>query len=190
MSENKTTANVDENGFDAENPDFSVFEREQVGFAPYWEPEKGEFFYARLDARDERDPEFIRYQFTNLGDALTCGSGPKDEEGNPLESVQVKRGESFTITNYVQYRDLFDFYLDTLQLQVPMLVKCTNKRKLADGKTMWMWEVSLPPQYKQIVTKARAQLAAARKAERLAAGNPENKITLRTIGESEKLVTK
>lgn len=91
-------------------PDFDKWTDEQIGFAPYWKPGPGLWFYGAPVAIDMRDPKFIRYQFI-AGLETPCRRGPGDEDDERAENVTVPKGGTFSISVYYSLRDAFDEYL-------------------------------------------------------------------------------
>lgn len=148
--------NVDPNG----DPDFSTFTDEQIGFAPYWNPETGKEFYGALVARDERDPEFVRYLVMNLSNRpLACSRGPADN----AEEVLVQKGETFSISVYHQLREAFDFYLDVQShklMVVPMRLIAQDKVKTASRNEVWRFKLQVPMDVKKKLDAIRHELRA------------------------------
>lgn len=141
-------------GLNAEElPDFATWEEEQVGFAPYWNPEKDKWFYARIIEKDERDPEFVRY-LMQAGVDTPCKRGPA--EG--AEDVMVKKGEYFTISVYFSLQDLFDLYLETgIRPFMKVVAKDTTKTSTA-GRTCWLWTLLVSPETKKLTMAAKEKM--------------------------------
>lgn len=135
---------------------FDNFVEEQVGFAPYWEPEEGKRFYAILAGVDMADPNFLRYSFTAAKDT-ECFTGPADEQ----VPVTVHEGETFTCSVYAQLRDRFDEYLGLLAegVIIPILVTCIGKsdKKTQAGFNFWKFKISVSQENKQLLLKYRSQ---------------------------------
>lgn len=161
----------------ADPMDFSSWEEEQVGFAPYWNPEENKFFVGTVVARDERDPEFLRYLIKAAVDTQ-CKRGPVDE----AEEVLVKKGEFFSISVYHALAEPFDFILENFTSKgEDLLTKLTAVKETktkTQGRTVWQWKMHLPPEHKKKLnamkeTVRRAALAeqAERKAIEQEAGS-------------------
>lgn len=154
-AKNTAPGAVDKDGM----PSFEGWEEEQVGFAPYWNPEEGKFFYGKVVARDERDPDFMRY----LVQALMphqCKRGAADD----AEDVLVGTNEYFSISVYYSLSEPFDFALENFTAKgdpMPMKVTAIKKVKTKAGQPCWTWKMHLPPEYKK-------KLQAARELDRLA----------------------
>jgi len=145
--------------------DTSNWVDEQVGFSPYWNPDNDKFFIGAVSARDERDPEFIRYLIKAAVDT-ECKRG-SDENA---EDVLVKAGEFFTVSVYYSLRDLFDFYLES-GLRPFIKVTALKEVKTKNKNTCWTWRVQISPKDKAVVEKKRIELTAAKEAARLAEQN-------------------
>jgi hypothetical protein len=135
-----------------EIPNFEGWVTEEVGFAPYWTPAPGEKCYATLVARDERDPEFVRYLLI-AGMPIRCHRGPR--EGG--EEVIVNKGEQFSMSAYVQLDQPFMQYLN-LGVPVPMLLTAKEKVKGGQG-SVWVWDIKVSPETKAMLTAARQTAA-------------------------------
>ena len=167
----KNTAPAGDKGAPAfELPDFESWEKEQVGFAPYWNPEPGKWFYGTVVSRDERDPEFVRYLVKTYA-PITVQRGPKED----AELIELKPGDLFSISVYYSLAEPFDFILEHFVLlgkEVPMMVKALKEVKTKKaGQTCWTWEMRLPPEWKKALADKRTELrlAAAHDAEERAA---------------------
>src|SRR6267142_3539793 len=144
-------------------PDFSNWSDEQIGFSPYWTPAPGKWTYARPIARDERDPEFIRYLFVALM-PTPCRRGPGED--SPLkdngENVTVAPGETFSMSVYYQLRDLFDFYLETGILdqansgvRIEAIKEVPTKKS---GQTVWQFKAQVDPKVRPLLDAKRAEI--------------------------------
>lgn len=83
---------VTDEDFDIDEDSYSD---EQVGLPPYWNPEVGRKFKARVVGLDEKDPDFPRYQLV-ASHAIRCHKGPAKD----AETVEVGRGQYFTCSVY------------------------------------------------------------------------------------------
>lgn len=139
---------------------------EQVGFAPYWSPEAGAKFVARVIAKEEaqKDTDFTRY-LLQAGEDIACQRGG----GDNAEDVMVKKGEFFTISVYFSLQGLFDFYLEN-KFNPWMQVTCIDERPTKKpGQTVWTWKVNCTKDDK----KKADTLRAANAAKQLSAKNGE-----------------
>lgn len=141
-------------------PDFATWEKEQVGFAPYWNPEAGKFIYASVVARDERDPEFKRYLMkTHM--PMIAHRGTKEEQ----ESIELQPGDMFSISVYYSLAEPFDFMLENFVVvgqEVPMKLTALKEVKTKKaGQTCWTWEMLLPPEWKRKLASKREEIRAA-----------------------------
>lgn len=114
-----------------------TWERVETGFAPYYKPEVGAGFFAKVCVLDARDPNFIRYVLQCTRMELKCARGPVDG----AEEVIVKPGEFFTLGEYASLplQEFFD---------IEVAVLCTDQRKLAgnegsNGKPRKMFEFTV-----------------------------------------------
>jgi len=142
MAENKGN-----NGHDAAPEGFV---EEQIGFPPYWTPEEGKSFYARVIEFDDRDPEFPRY-IMQAGRETPCEQGG----GEKMRPITVKKGEFFTVSEYSGLP--LGRYIG-----IPVFVTALNKRKLEGNRTTWDWTLRIPEQAKAILQKRREAAATAR----------------------------
>jgi len=144
--------------------DFSTWEEEQVGFAPYWNPEEGKFFVGTVVARDERDPEFLRYLIKAVVDTV-CKRGPVDE----AEEILVRKGEFFSISVYHALAEPFDFILENFTargVDIQMKLTAVKEAKTkTQGRTVWQWKMHLPPEHKKMLTVAKETVRKAALAE-------------------------
>lgn len=134
-------------------PDFSTWTPHQIGFAPYWRPQNpNDWCYMKIVAKDVRNPEFIRFLCTALKHTK-CRRGPGNnnaDEGPVGEEVEVKPGDSFSISVYYSLAEEFDFfnYLRMIHgLDVPMKLTAVKKTatKHVDGRKVWNWELLSDP---------------------------------------------
>ncbi len=138
-------------------PDFDKWSEEQIGFAPYWKPEVGKWFYGMPIAIDMRDPKFIRYQFV-AGLDTPCQRGPSDEEDERSEQVVVKKGETFSLSVYYSLRDVFDEYLNYgAQSGKPVLVRVDALRTVPtkNQPKCWQFKARVSPEQKKELTAWR-----------------------------------
>jgi hypothetical protein len=134
------------------NFDVAQWESEQIGFPPYWNPSEGKKFLARVIARDERDPAFVRYVL-QAQCKHTCQKGPSDD----AEPCEVRAGEYFTCSVYAAL-PLTDYY------GVVVLVTAVKKRKLAATqdnplkRDMWDFNLKVSPtDHKMLAERKVAQ---------------------------------
>ena len=147
----------------ADEIDFSTWEEEQVGFAPYWNPEPGKFFVGTPVARDERDPSFLRYLIKAAVDTQ-CKRGPVDE----AEEVLVKKGEFFSVSVYYALAEPFDAILENFTSKgTDILAKVTaiKTAKTKEKNDVWQWKMHLPPEHKKLMTAMKETVRKAALAE-------------------------
>ena len=128
-------------------PDFDKWTDEQIGFAPYWKPQEGKWFYGAPVAVDMRDPKFVRYQFL-AGADIPCQRGPGDEDSDRHEKVTVKEGQRFSLSVYYSLRDAFDEYLQfSSETGKPVFVRVDAVRTVptSNHKTVWEFRVRVEP---------------------------------------------
>lgn len=144
--------NVTEEGM----PDFSKWSEEQIGFAPYWSPEPGESIFATVLVRDERSADFERYILRCEQPRLMCKRG---KAINATE-VEVKKGDSFTVSIYDSIEEAFDFYIASgLQPRIQL----TAEEKIptnTPGRSVWKWKLMVDPTVRPALDKLRAGVAA------------------------------
>jgi hypothetical protein len=118
---------------------------DQIGFPPYWNPAEGKKFVGKVIMRDERDPDFVRY---NIEAAVRhqCQEGPSDE----ARPVVVEKGQTFNVSDYAAL-PLSDYYGQTV------LVTAIRKVPIDGGKTVWKFEL-------KTTSEGRAQAAQLRRA--------------------------
>ena len=145
--------------FDDPNLDFDKlltditagWEREQIGFPPYWNPAEGKKFLGRVILKDERDPAFVRYVIEATLAPIKCQQGPADD----AEAVIVKPGEYFTCSAYGAL-PLENFFGHQV------LVTTTKKRKITPGedgqpRTLWGFTVNVDEPTKKALAKQREE---------------------------------
>jgi len=143
----------------ADLPNFAEWDEVQIGFAPYFHPEKGSTVVGFLVGKDARDPKFVRYQMKALVDTM-CRRGPANEdaeEGAVGEDVLVKKGDFFSMSVYYSLADQFDCLIwasaKTGQ-EFPIKVEAVNKTKTKNDRTVWNFKMHTPKE----VTKTLAPL--------------------------------
>lgn len=142
---------------------------ERFGFAPYWNPNEGESIVCKLVARDDRDPEFVRFLVEALA-PTKCFTGPKEDAKPEL----VEAGQTFTLSAYYSVDQKFSEYMElgvfpTLQLTAAEKIKLKKDPR----KTVWKFTAKLHPD-------TAKQLSAARQAKALNGGNPAGRPALET----------
>jgi hypothetical protein len=136
---------VENEEIDAEVAAPNGWEEEQVGFAPYWTPEKGKTFLARVENFDMRDPKFQRFICENKGKAMTCHTGPQDDQ----KEVTVKKGERFSLSAYAGL-PLLDY------MGCEVFVEVVGKRKIAgQPNPMWVFTIRVSPETKRMLAERR-----------------------------------
>jgi len=129
-------------------PNYDLWTKHQVGFAPYWNPKEGELFEGIILEVDQRDPTFIRY-LCQATRPLECATGPSDE----AERVRIEAGEHFTLSTYYSLNNLFVQFLVS-GLRPIIMCRALKKRKTKkSGYSVWTWEVRSAPQFKEALTK-------------------------------------
>ena len=133
--------------------DVAQWESEQIGFPPYWNPGEGKKFLARVIARDERDPTFVRYVLQAQCKHL-CQKGPADD----AEPCEVKAGEFFTCSVYAAL-PLSEYF------GVVCLVTTLKKRKLAataenpQKRDMWDFNLKVAPADHKMLAQKKVEAA-------------------------------
>ncbi len=147
-------------------PDASNWEKEETGFAPYWKPLAGKAFFARPIGRDDRDPEFVRYQMKLEQDELACQSGPKED----ATDVLVKKGDTFTVSVYVQLDDKFNEYMECGLFPIVRCEALREAKTSKPGQTCWIFDLRVSPEDKKKLAAFRQE-----KAKSMAAAASERK---------------
>lgn len=144
-------------------PDFDKWDDIQIGFAPYWNAEAGAWCFAEVIAKDERNPEFVRYLMLAHTDTK-CSRGPKDPETHKAEEdVVVKKGECFSVSLFYSLSRELDYqlYLRTKGHNVPVRVEAKKQTKTSTaGRTVWQWSVKNDPVHTPILNQYRGEYAA------------------------------
>lgn len=131
--------------------------RQQVGFPPYWSPQReGQPFFGRIVALDTRQEDFYRYVVQATKFPMFCRLGPADD----AEKIMVQAGDFYTVSAYASL-PLEDFF------DIEVLVVATKKRKLPGNEAskgvkrdLWMWDVKVESEKeKQIIERRRAEKA-------------------------------
>lgn len=149
------------NGNAAKAIDTSNWEKEQVGFDPYFVIDEGKSFIATLVGRDDTAKNFVRYQFLATED-MVCQRGPNDVENERFQKVDVKMGETFNISKFYSLAKLLDEYVDystDTGKAVMVKVTCTGSVKTTEGNDCWLWDASVPPQVKASLREWRTKHA-------------------------------
>jgi len=116
--------------------DTTEWVEEVTGLPPYWKPvEEGDSVTGVLIARDDQDPDHVRYRLRAVG-PLTCYSGPTDS----AEEVRVEEGGYFSVSEYHAITNVFSRYL---KAGISPKVKITfeSKDKCRGGKNT-VWNIS------------------------------------------------
>ena len=149
--------------------DTSDWQKEKVGFDPYWTPDTGKTLIATLIGRDDRAKDFVRYQFMSATD-LECQRGPGDAEKEGHEKVTVKAGDTFNVSVYHALEEPFDRFIafaEDTGKAVTIKLTCTGEKPTTAGKTVWLWDCLVPPAIKAALNAWRKEHAP----KGLAAGN-------------------
>jgi hypothetical protein len=140
------------------------YQSEQISFPPYWKPEVGKIFLALVLSLDDRDPDFHRYVLQTMH-PLPCERGDKHNK----EDVIVDKDDFFTTSVYAGLP--LDRYIG-----FKVLVKVTGTRDVGQPQDMFVFDLKLSPQDKNLLSeerRARAAkaIAAYRESRKLAAAN-------------------
>lgn len=140
-------------------PNFDEWSEEQIGFAPYWKPEVGKWFYGAPVAIDMRDPKFVRFQFIAYADT-PCQRGPSDEENENSEQVIVPKGGTFSLSVYYSLRDVFEEYLRygaESGKPVPVRVDALRTVPTKNQPKCWQFQARVAKDVKAALTAWRAK---------------------------------
>lgn len=146
--------------------DTSTWEKEQVGFDPYFVIEKGKRVVAAIIGFDGSDPTFHRYQFM-AAEEMTCQRGPNDDDAENHELVTVKEGETFNLSSFYSLVKPLNEYLaysSETGIGVVVSLTCTGSTKTQAGKNVWLWDLRVSPDQKKALMawrKKKAPLALA-----------------------------
>ena len=122
---------------------YADWSEEQIGFAPYWEPNEGLGFVGTPVAIDARDPDFVRFLFIAQQD-IECFRG----SAASAESVLVKKGERFSIGSYFALVDALGEFLtfqQTTGKPLTVRVDAVRKVKTAKKQDCWQFRVRVKP---------------------------------------------
>lgn len=149
-------------------PDTTDWDEEAIGFAPYWNPTEGAEVVAAVIAHDtsgsEQKDGFNRFVLTLLQNELACKRGPAED----AEEVIVRKGEQFTISEYVQLTAKFIHFAQCADHGVLVPMKLTAKEKVKGGKgNVWIFGLKLPKESKAKM----AELVAKRSMSGIGGGN-------------------
>ncbi len=140
----KNTAVKEELRSDGLPPDFENWESEKLGdFPPYFEPDEGKMFYAKIVGVDYADPEFHRIICQAEAD-VECLRGPKGEQ----EEVTVKKGELFTISEYAIIANQVGFLI-MLQSAIVLKVVSKEQSRTNPKNSYWTFELKVSPNDKK-----------------------------------------
>jgi hypothetical protein len=132
-------------------PNLEGFVREEVGFAPYWNPEAGAKVYATIEQMDQADPEFPRFLLRAL--APVDAKRGSEEKGTE-EDVKVEAGEVFSMSVYAQLAPKFAEYL-SYPFPVPVVIVAKDKVKGGKG-SVWLFDLLVSPETKAQLKSIRA----------------------------------
>lgn len=131
--------------------------RQQVGFPPYWSPQReGQPFFGRVVALDTRQEDFYRYVVQATKFPMYCRLGPSDD----AEKIMVPPGDFFTVSNYSSLA-LEEF------MDIEILAVAVKKRKLPGNdaskgvkRDLWMWDIKVESEKeKAMIAKRRTDKA-------------------------------
>lgn len=124
-----------------------------IGFDPYWNPEEGKSFVARVSEFDARDPQFVRIRMQAV-EPTQCQKGDTEH----AEPVLVEPGGFFTISTYAGIARELMYHCQS-GIRPEVLVTCVRKDKVKTGpnagKEVWIFNAKVRPE-------DRAKLAAGR----------------------------
>lgn len=137
---NAPVATIDETGY----------HKISTGFHPYFSPSVGASFKGTLVNVDDRQADFLRFEFISEHDVL-CYTGPSDDQ----EEVLVKAGDPFNVSAYEQVR--FEEYAG-----MSIIVKFKEKVKTSTpGRSVWKLELLVnEADYKLLMERRRIEMTA------------------------------
>ena len=140
--------------------DYSKWSQIQIGFDPYWHPVEGAFCVGTIVNKDDRNPNFIRYQMKAFAQ-VECNRGPRASG----QAVTVKKGETFTIGVYESMKKEFDFHLymqSVVKKDIPIRIDAVDKSETnnidevtGEKRNVWNWKVCTPPEMKALLDANR-----------------------------------
>lgn|SRR5574338_223049 len=139
---------------DSSLPNFDAFVDEQVGFAPYWPPKPGAWFYGKVIDRDNEGEavDFVRYTFVSAM-PLHCQRGPAED----AEPVDITKGEHFTISVYHAIAPLLDAYLEMPEAERPFIqvISVAKRPTKTKGREVWNWRIRVAEEDKKRLEEYR-----------------------------------
>ena len=153
-----------------QTPDISKFADwavEQTGFAPYYEPEKGQYFVAYIRKADMKDPNFLRYLFQASCMDVKCRRGAKPVEAAEDPSLDtrpvviVKPGQYFSLSLFfsmVENLNTYILYASETGEDVEVLIRFVDKSKTSNNRTVWNVEMRIQPAQQVKMNAFRAKL--------------------------------
>lgn len=150
---------------------FKDWGAEQVGFAPYFEPEVGAAFVAYIDQADMKDPNFLRYLFQASTDVVPCRRGPKppepedakegDDSWDTRPRVNVAPGGFFSLSLFfsmVENLNTYLLYKAETGEPVEVFIQFLGKSKTKSGRTVWNVDMKIPKELQEKMNAFRTQL--------------------------------
>lgn len=148
----------------------SGWQKEQVTFPPYWQPEVGKWWRGQVLWRDERALNFPRYHVKSEI-PLQCRTGKVDDG----EIVDVFPGEIFTLGVYARL-PLDRYFGFIVEVEVMDKVELPgNEESGGVPRDNFIFELRVSPQTKKLLASQRSEdialvIEAAKKARQLALG--------------------
>ncbi len=142
---------------------YDEYEKENIGFDPYWTPSEGKWMAAVPFARDNADIKFNRFRFMAMEDT-PCQRGPGDEDNDRHEKVMVPKGETFSTSVYAQLEKVLNEYLSFSSdtgVAVKLRITCTHWVKTEQQPKCWQFKVDIAKDSKKALTEWRAKKAPA-----------------------------
>lgn len=133
------------------------WEKEQIGFPPYWNPVVGAKILCKPVMCDARDPEFPRYVMQATRMPIECAQGPSEER----EPVIVQPGDYFTMSVYGALPP------ETMQLYmgIEIMIHCKSQRKLSPTdesrgvpRKLFVFEIMVHPSAKKLIGERKEAL--------------------------------